>query len=238
MARGVQDAAAPQARAGCRKPQDVDLLDRPQRGVVIVERQPLEQWWVILAPLGEHRIPVGAWHPDLHVHPGADLREQRLHLNTLTDFRPVWGTRVRLAVGIDRHCDGHILVEAPDAVCGEPPVLIRIDWICVPSVSLLAKQRFEESPVLLAQLDEAAPNLPGPRGRPLALPPREGQRVPDTVLPDRHGSVYRQPHGRPDVEAHYEGVVFRVEDRRVILVRAVDDIEDTHPARQPRHVAQ
>jgi len=62
-------------------PDDVDLLDRLQRGLVVAERKYVQELSRLRGPLGRYGRSVVPGNPDPQAHSGADPRKQRLDLH-------------------------------------------------------------------------------------------------------------------------------------------------------------
>src|SRR6266566_8873591 len=143
------------------QPEYVYLLDRAQRRVVVVEWQPLQQRWMIAAPLTENGGPVGSRDPYLHSHTGTDFGKVSLDLRRLSGFRGrALSNRSEICVVGNADCD--VLIDPADSVCNQLSELVLVDRICLSPFVLGSDYTLEKGPVHFAHLNQALSNLTCP----------------------------------------------------------------------------
>ena len=69
---GSDDRAAP-------KPKNINLLDRAQRCVVVVEREPVKEFWRFTLPFLEDAAAITDRNPDRHSHLRSRLGDEGLN---------------------------------------------------------------------------------------------------------------------------------------------------------------
>lgn len=142
--------------------QHVDLLDRAQRRIVVVEWQAIARRRVVAAPLRRDGLAVRSRDSDLHTHPRADIGEQSLDANRLPDFS--YRDRLIAANGLRvlRHRDRHITVRSPDAMRREFPILVFIHGVELLSTDLRVQRSFQDGAISFPQARKTAANAPCP----------------------------------------------------------------------------